>query len=67
MFSNSRISASRPLTNTVYCICWPCGTGGTPTLPAGATTFCSRTMFETSVAVTPRRPIFSASSQMRML
>jgi len=60
-------SASRPLTNTVYCICCPCGTGGRPTPPAGATTLCSRTTFEMSVAVTPRRAILSGLSQMRML
>ena len=60
-------STRRPCTVTEYCICWPAGTGGTPTPPAGATTFCSCTTPAMSAAVTPRRAILSGSSQMRML
>src|SRR5262244_452500 len=55
MFSNSAGLTRRPLTNTEYCICWPCGTGGRPRLPAGATTFCSRMTLAISDAVTPTR------------
>ncbi len=66
-FSYSPTSERRPLTKTVYCICWPLGTGGSPRAPAGATTFCSLMTRDISLAVTPSRAIFSGFSQIRML
>ena len=56
----------RPLTEATYCICCPGGAGSAPTVPAGATTFCSLRMVLTSWVVTARRAIFAGSSQMRM-
>ena len=57
---------SRPFTDATYCICCPRCAGSPPMVPAGATTFCSLMMPDTSSVVTPSRAIFAGSSQMRM-
>ena len=50
MFSYSDTVERRPRTCATYCICWPGGAGSVPTVPAGATTFCSFTTALTSSA-----------------
>jgi hypothetical protein len=67
MFPNCSVSESRPSVSSGYWNACPLPIGGCPTRPAGASTFCVRIAFATSMAVMFRDASFCGSSQTRML
>jgi hypothetical protein len=66
MLSNSRGSASRPTARTLIWKACPACDGGCPIWPAATCTFCSRSAFTTSPAVSLRLAIRAGSSQSRI-